>query len=118
MRITEQESKHKGYRIVITDLNTGEEICNEKTTCVIGAHVSEDQESTGQFGLSAAPKKIILHTAISAVEAAINIVEQVRKDDAEADKKAKEKEDKPCSLDELKEDVLKDALKAILEGNL
>lgn len=118
MRVTEQEAAaHKGYKVVITDLNTGEEICNKKTTCVIGAYVSEDQESTGQFGLSAAPKTVIMHTAISAVEAAINIVEQVEKDDAEADKKAKEK-DKPCSLDELKEDVLKDALKAILEGNL
>lgn len=119
MKITGQEGTHKGYRIVITNLTTGEEICNEKTICVIGAHVSEDKERTNLFGLFAAPKKIIMQTAISAVEAAINIVNQVEKDDVEADKKAKEKEeDKPCSLDELKEDVLKDALKAILEGDL
>lgn len=118
MKITGQEGTHKGYRIVITDLTTGEEICNEKTICVIGAHVGEDQKRTVEFGLSAAPRKIIMQTAISAAGAAINILNQVKKGNVEADKKAKEKEDKPCSLDELKEDVLKDALKAILEGNL
>lgn len=118
MRITGQEGTHKGYRIVITDLTTGEEICNEKTICVIGAHVSEDKESTNLFGLSAAPKKIIMQTAISAVEAAINIVNQVEKDDVEADKKAEAEKDKPCSYDELKKDVPKDVLKAILEGAL
>ena len=112
-RITEQEATaNKGFKVVITDLNTGEELVNQTTKIIIGAMDYEDIGTRG-IGYCVGEANKTAQVALAAVTAATNIVEQINKETTKM-----HEEDKPCSLDELKEDVLKDALKAILEGNL
>ena len=113
MRITEQESREdKGYKVVITDLNTGEELVNQTTKIIIGAMDYEDIGTRG-IGYCVGETNKTAQVALAAATAAVNIVEQINKETMKMQEK-----DKPCSLDELKEAVLKDALKAILEGDL
>lgn len=113
MRITEQESREdKGLRVVITDLNTGEELYNEKTKLLIAAFADEKNKEITQTSYLVGRSNLMMKVALAALSEGFDVVSKINREKAEAEK------DKPCSLDELKADILKDALKAILEGDL